>query len=119
MKFIVDECTGPSVARSPISLGHDVYSVSEVSPGWKDEQVLQKANAENRVLITNDKDFGTLIFKQKLNHSGVVFMRLEDERIANKITVLARFFENYPDFDLSDFIVLTEKGARVSKHSDI
>lgn len=63
MKFIVDECTSPSVARYLISLGFDVYSLSDTSPGWKDEQVLQKANEESRILITNDKDFGELIFR--------------------------------------------------------
>jgi predicted nuclease of predicted toxin-antitoxin system len=115
IKFIVDECTGPSVGRFLVSLGYDVYSVSDASPGWKDEQVLQKANAENWILVTNDKDFGELIFKQKLQHSGVTFMRLEDERITNKIIVLKNFFENYPDLDLSGFVVLTEKVVRLSK----
>jgi predicted nuclease of predicted toxin-antitoxin system len=115
MKFIVDECAGPSVARYLASLDFDVYSVSDTSPGWKDERVLQKANEESRILITNDKDFGELIFKQKLCHSGVIFMRLEDERVANKIAVLKRFFENYPDIDLSGFVVLTEQIVRVSQ----
>lgn len=117
MKFIVDECAGPSVARFLISLGHDVYSVPDSSPGWKDEQVLQKANEESRVMVTNDKDFGELIFKKKLQHSGVIFMRLENERIANKIQVLKSFFDNYPDLDLTGFIVLTEKVVRFSKFS--
>ncbi len=47
----------------------------------------------------------------------MIFMRLENERIANKIQVLKSFFDNYPDLDLSGFIVLTEKVVRFSKFS--
>ena len=43
MKFVVDECTGPSVAKWLTESGHDVYSVADESRGWTDEQVLQKA----------------------------------------------------------------------------
>ncbi len=63
MKFLVDECTGPKVARWLTENGYDVYSIADQSPGWTDREVLEKAVTENRVLITNDKDFGFLILK--------------------------------------------------------
>jgi predicted nuclease of predicted toxin-antitoxin system len=66
MKFIVDECTGPNVAKWLTQQGNDVYSVADESHGISDEQVLEKAVAEQRILITNDKDFGEMIFKQHL-----------------------------------------------------
>ncbi len=60
MKFIVDECTGPSVANFLIEQGHDVFSVYDSARGIPDKSVLEIANLEDRVLITNDKDFGIL-----------------------------------------------------------
>ena len=42
-------------------------------------------------------------------------MRLEDEGVANKIAVLKRFFENYPDIDLTGFVVIAENMVRISK----
>ncbi|MCD6570698.1 MAG: DUF5615 family PIN-like protein [Deltaproteobacteria bacterium] len=57
MRFIVDECTGPAVARWLKQQQHDVFSVYEEDRGLNDEGILQKAIADNYILITNDKDF--------------------------------------------------------------
>ncbi|MEA3222434.1 MAG: DUF5615 family PIN-like protein [Thermodesulfobacteriota bacterium] len=53
-----------------------------------DEGILQKAVVDNYILITNDKDFGEMIFREGKRHKGVIFLRLEDERDVNKIEVL-------------------------------
>lgn len=66
MKFIVDECTGPKVAKWPKSIGYDILSVYDESRGADDETIITKANKENFILITNDKDFGELIFKMNI-----------------------------------------------------
>ena len=118
MKFVVDECTEPSVAKWLTESGHDVYSVADESRGWTDEQVLQKALAENRILITNDKDFGYLIFKNRVPHSGVILMRLEDETSANKMAVLSGLLTGHQDSVTENcFIVLTETSIRITKKS--
>lgn len=115
MKWLVDECTGPSVGRWLRDQGYDVYSVGEQSPGWSDWQVLAHAVNENRVVISNDKDFGELIFKHHLSHCGIVLLRLDDERIANKINTLSRFLANFLEpITPQHFIVLTEKAMRIT-----
>ena len=111
----VDECTVPSVGRWLREQGFDVYSVGEQSPGWSDWQVLAHAVSENRVVISNDKDFGELVFKNHMVHCGIVFMRLEDERIENKIAVLSLFLANFLEgITPQHFIVLTEKAMLVT-----
>ena len=60
MRFLVDECTGPAVARWLRGLKHDVFSIYEENSGLDDNGVLQKAVTDNRILITNDKDFGEM-----------------------------------------------------------
>lgn len=115
MKWLVDECTGLTVGRWLREQGYDVYSVGEQSPGWPDWQVLAHAVSENRVVISNDKDFGELVYKNYLSHCGVILMRLDDERIDNKINVLSRFLANFSEPITSQhFIVLTEKAMRVT-----
>jgi predicted nuclease of predicted toxin-antitoxin system len=89
MRFLVDECTGTKVAKWLKQQGYEVFSVYEQARGITDNQVLEKANAENWILITNDKDFGEKIYREKYKHRGVIFLRLDDERAANKITVLS------------------------------
>jgi predicted nuclease of predicted toxin-antitoxin system len=78
MKFLVDECTGPSVAAWLRDEGHEVFSVYEDARGVEDDIILQKAFDENWVLITNDKDFGDKVFRNGRLHKGVVLLRLED-----------------------------------------
>jgi predicted nuclease of predicted toxin-antitoxin system len=115
MRFLVDECTGAKVAGWLREQKHDVFSVYEEARGISDEDVIQKAFAENRILITNDKDFGEKVYRERRPHHGVIFMRLEDERAANKIEVLRRLLEVYAG-ELGDkFVVVTENQVRFAR----
>ena len=115
MKFLVDECTGPSVASWLRDCGHEVFSVYEDARGAEDDIILQKAFEENWVLITNDKDFGDKVFRNGRLHKGVILLRLENERAASKIKVLSRLLEKYIDRLPNAFVVVTEKQVRFAK----
>ena len=65
MRFLVDECTGPAVARWLRNQSHEVFSVYEEARGTVDDDVLDKACNENWVLITNDRDFGEKVYREK------------------------------------------------------
>jgi predicted nuclease of predicted toxin-antitoxin system len=113
MRFLVDECTGPAVAQWLRSLDHEVFSVFDDAKGITDEEVLKLAFDENRILITNDKDFGELIYREKLSHHGVVLMRLDDERSTNKISVLSQLLHNYSEKLADAFVTVTETKVRI------
>lgn len=52
--------------------------IREVDPGSSDESVLARAQTENRILITFDKDFGELVFHRGLSaSSGIILFRIE------------------------------------------
>ena len=53
-------------------LGHDVLSAREIDPRATDEALLALANRERRVLITEDKDFGELVFVRRLEHTCII-----------------------------------------------
>ena len=61
MRFLVDECTGPAVAKWLRSLHYDVFSIYDKAQGLDDERIIEKANLDNYILVTNDKDFGELM----------------------------------------------------------
>ena len=63
-------------------LGHDVVAVAETIPQSDDRSILDQAVAEGRILITNDKDFGELVFRWGKGHHGVILLRLHDESSA-------------------------------------
>ena len=112
MRFLVDECTGSKVAEWLRGENHEVFSVFDEARGITDDEVLLKAFTENWILITNDKDFGEMVFRERRGHHGVVFMRLDDERAANKIEVLRRLLEGYAKKLPEQFVVVTETKVR-------
>jgi predicted nuclease of predicted toxin-antitoxin system len=115
MRFLVDECTGPAVARWLREQKHEVFSVYEEARGIDDDDVIQKAYAENWILITNDKDFGEKVYRERRPHRGVVLLRLEDERAANKIETLRRLLERYASQLADHFVVVTETRVRFAR----
>lgn len=62
MKFLVDECCDAELVLKLRSEGHNVLYVMELKPSATDKEILQKAYSENRILLTEDKDFGELVF---------------------------------------------------------
>ena len=112
MRFLVDECTGPHAAAWLRGEGHEVFSAYEQSRGADDDVLIQKAFAENWILITNDKDFGEKVYRERRPHRGVVFLRLDDERAANKVAVLEQLLARYADQLADRFVVVTEKRVR-------
>ena len=114
MRFLVDECTGPRVADWLRSQGHEVFSVFDEVPGMRDAEVLSKARVEEWVLITNDKDFGELVFREHREHHGIIFFRLADDRSENKIHVLSQLLERYSSRLAGQFVTVTETKVRFS-----
>lgn len=112
MNFVVDECTGPTVAQWLQQEGHNVRSIFDDARGSDDDQVLSLAFDENRVLITSDKDFGELVFREKRPHHGVILLRLNDQSSANSIAALGRLFQQGHAL-IDQFVVVTEAGVRV------
>jgi predicted nuclease of predicted toxin-antitoxin system len=78
MRFLIDECTGPAVAHWLADQGHDVASVYDDDPGIDDADVVAWAADEQRILVTNDKDFGDRVFRDKEIHAGVILLRLDE-----------------------------------------
>jgi predicted nuclease of predicted toxin-antitoxin system len=118
MRFLVDECTGPAVARWLRQQGHTVFSVYEQERGMDDDDIIQKAFAENWILITNDKDFGEKVYRDRHPHRGVILLRLDDERASSKIETVRRLLESYAN-QLSDhFVTVTETRVRFARKQE-
>lgn len=76
MKFVADENFPREALRLLRQSGFDVASIAETNPGLPDTEVLSIASAEGRTLLTFDKDFGDLAFRQGLPAScGVILFR--------------------------------------------
>jgi len=77
MRLLADENVPGDVVASLRDRGHDVKWVRTDAPGLADPLVLALAQAESRVVLTFDKDFGELAFRARLPASaGVVLVRV-------------------------------------------
>jgi predicted nuclease of predicted toxin-antitoxin system len=117
MKFLLDENVDDRLAAFLRNLGHDVKTIPHDYPyGIKDPNVLAIALHEQRILITNDKDFGGLIFHHHLPHCGVLLFRLKRGAIDINIRKerLQLVLEVYTD-QLHHFLVITEERVRIRK----
>jgi predicted nuclease of predicted toxin-antitoxin system len=63
MRFLVDESTGPAVAKWLRERGLEVFPVYDESRGMEDMHVIEKAFQEDWILVTNDKDFGEKVYR--------------------------------------------------------
>lgn len=75
MRFLADESCDFLVVRALQAAGHDVLAVAETARGATDTVVLSLARERGRVLLTEDKDFGRLVYAAGQGALGVVLFR--------------------------------------------
>jgi predicted nuclease of predicted toxin-antitoxin system len=113
MRFLVDECVGTSVAEYLKSNNHIVFSVFDELRGADDNDLLQKSFSEKYIIITSDKDFGEMIFKNQKKHKGIILIRCQPNNFKQKIVVLTKLLANYADKLENNFVVVTNENVRV------
>jgi predicted nuclease of predicted toxin-antitoxin system len=113
MRFLVDESTGVAVVKHLRAAGHDVISVAEEMFQAEDAEVLARAVAEDCILISNDKDFGDLVFRGLQGHKGVILLRLKEDSTPNRIRVLEHLLDHHADRLEGSFTVATEDTVRI------
>jgi predicted nuclease of predicted toxin-antitoxin system len=86
--LVADENIDAGIVVALRAAGHSVIYVRELEPGIDDDRVLRLANERGALLVTSDKDFGELAFRQYLVHAGVILIRLAGLSIARKREVV-------------------------------
>lgn len=75
MNFLADEICAAPVIQALREAGHDVVAIAEVAKGAVDEQVMEHALGERRILITEDRDFGELVYARGRPSAGVILVK--------------------------------------------
>jgi predicted nuclease of predicted toxin-antitoxin system len=89
--------------------------VTELSPGIADDAVLSRSREAQAVLLTADKDFGELVFRQRRTHCGVVLVRLAGLDSGAKAGIVAAAFREHAEELGSGFATLSARLLRVRK----
>ena len=97
-----------------VAEGHDVLSAIDVDRRASDEALMSLALAEGRILITEDKDFGELVFVRRLPFPCIV--RLVEMPLEAKVNAVRKLIEDHPD-DLREWtlVVVTASWVRIRR----
>jgi predicted nuclease of predicted toxin-antitoxin system len=82
MRWMADECVHGYIVQKLKAAGHDVVLVTDIFPSSDDEPILSLARQERRILLTQDSDFGEMIFRDHFSGAaGIVFLRMRFDPI--------------------------------------
>ena len=115
MNLLADESVERSVVESLRRDSHQVLYVAELAPSIVDEEVLREANDRGSVLVTGDKDFGELVFRQRLVPSGVVLLRLAGLANATKAEIVAEVCRTRAAELIGSFTVISPGQVRIRR----
>lgn len=115
LKFLADVNIENGIISGLRSDGHDVNWMLEKNKYLTDEEILNVAREEKRIMITNDKDFGEIVYRLKLISNGIILFRVKDQNENVKLELIRKAID-YKGENLSQyFVVLTEIKIRFIK----
>ena len=113
MRLLADESCDFSVVRALRNAGHDVLAVAELLPSSDDTLILDLALREQRVLLTEDKDFGQLVYANAQPSNGVIFIRYPANMRKTLPNTVVTFIEKADVQLTGSFVVLSPGRIRI------
>lgn len=111
MKFLLDHDVYGATARFLTSLGHEIVQVGRIGLAQaEDEDLLKVAQAQDRLFVTRDRDFGGLVFVNALG-AGVLYLRILPSTQNAIHQELARVLTTYSEEELKNAFVVIEPGG--------
>ena len=106
MRLLADECCDAALVEALRTDGYDVLHAVESLRGATDDELLALAFSEHRILLTEDKDFGELVYRLQLPAYGVVLLRFDVADRALKVPRLHRLLRQEAERLAGSFVVL-------------
>jgi predicted nuclease of predicted toxin-antitoxin system len=113
--FVADENVESAIIRRLRADGHDVIWIAESEPGATDQRVLDVAEADRRLLLTGDTDFGEIVFRQRRVSAGVVLLRLAGLTPEHKASIVADVVHEHLEEMRGAFAVVSPSQLRIRK----
>jgi predicted nuclease of predicted toxin-antitoxin system len=113
VKFVADENIDRPIVELLRRSGYIVFYIQEMEPGITDEQVIQRANNESALLLTSDRDFGEMVFRQGRNVHGIILTRLAGLSLKGKAEILLKAIKEHEDNLYGNFTVITPNAIRI------
>jgi len=99
--------------------GYDILWIPDYDCRLKDDALIELANKEKRILVTNDTDFGEIVFLQKKISEGIILIRVKGQEVNKKLRVLRKLIKFHSDKLRNNFIVISDRRIRIRPMEDI
>lgn len=114
MNFIADESVDRQIVETLRADGHELLYIAEVSPTISDDAVFDKANESQALLLTADKDFGEIVYRDgRLSSNGVILIRLAGLSVKGKSDVVKSAIDRDGSKMNGAFTVITPGSVRI------
>ncbi len=115
MTFLADENIDQEIIDRLRRDGYVVLAVAEMAPSIDDDTVLRLANERDAILLTADKDFGELVFRQRRVSTGVVLIRLAGLQATAKASLVAAAISRHAGEIRNTFTVIAPGSIRIRR----
>ncbi len=115
LRFLADESCDFAVVRALRGAGYDVVAVAELINQSLDSAVIEQAHRETRILLTEDKDFGWLVFASQAASAGVMLIRFPGQARSSLARSVFQVVREHPDKLPGNFVVIQPGQVRISK----
>lgn len=95
--------------------GHDVLAVSELAPGLADAQVMDRAVSEKRIVITEDRDFGELVYSRGARSAGVILVKFHSHARRGKPGAVMQAVASLGERLQAGFAIVEPGRVRIAK----
>ncbi|MEI9995733.1 MAG: DUF5615 family PIN-like protein [Rhizomicrobium sp.] len=112
MRWLADECLHAEIVRYLRASGHDVVYAAEVARQTSDRALADQAAADGRILLTEDKDFGEIVFAELRKTLGIVLLRIPPRLWAVKCRRLQDAITSEGDALYARYTVIDETRTR-------
>jgi predicted nuclease of predicted toxin-antitoxin system len=113
--FLADESCDFAIVRALRAEGYDVLAVSEVMRRSDDRELIDQAGRERRILLTEDKDFGRLVFVSHVDSAGVILIRFPGDARQTLVQTVRQLVREQGKRLLSAFVVVQPGHIRISR----
>lgn len=113
--IIFDENVDQCIIDRIKAQGFDVFSIRELNPGVSDREVIQLAKTKKGIIVTEDKDFGELVFSHNLKYCSVILLRYKQSDYEHVVKNIIKIVEHLSTQSDHRFFTVSKGKIRTRK----
>ena len=115
MKIVADESVDYGIITELRNSGYEILSIEDSYKGIDDEEVLSVSLKQKSLLLTEDKDFGELVYRLNKAHIGIILIRLSGLELELKNEIILKSLKENLNIMNNSFSVISANQTRIRK----